>query len=73
MASTKNLGDRVEIKILDNGTGMMLEVKKKMLTRSLQLNREAKAPVLAFSIGHDIIVEPNKFSLLWVMCGCHAV
>src|SRR5262249_26522067 len=29
-ASTKNLGDRVEIRIRDNGTGIMPDVKEKM-------------------------------------------
>jgi signal transduction histidine kinase len=31
-AATKNLGDRVEIRIRDNGTGMVPEVKEKLFS-----------------------------------------
>src|SRR5262249_48102348 len=49
-ASTKNLGDRVEIRIRDNGTGITADVKekKRCSTRFSRPNRQEKAPVLAF-------------------------
>ena len=45
-ASTKDLGDRVEVRIHDNGTGMTPDVKKRCSTRFLRPNQPEKAPVL---------------------------
>ena len=47
-AATKNLGDRVEIRIRDNGTGIPPEVKEKILIRSLRPSRLEKALDLAY-------------------------
>jgi hypothetical protein len=46
-ASTKNLGDCVEIRIRDNGTGITPDVKEKMFEPSSQLSRRERAPALA--------------------------
>ena len=44
IASTKSLGDRVEIKIRDNGTGIPPDVKDQMFNRSLRPSRPEKGP-----------------------------
>ena len=45
-ASTKNLGDRVEIRIRDNGTGIPDDVKEKIFNRSSRPSRQERAPDL---------------------------
>ena len=46
-AATKNLGDRVEIRIRDNGTGIPAEVKEKMFNPFFTTKPPAKGPGLA--------------------------
>jgi two-component system, NtrC family, sensor kinase len=46
-AATKNLDDRVEIRIRDNGTGIPPEVRKRCSIPSLRPNRPEKALALA--------------------------
>jgi two-component system, NtrC family, sensor kinase len=41
-ATTKNLGDSIEIRIRDNGTGIPPEVKEKLFSRSLRPSRPVK-------------------------------
>ncbi|MGC2689447.1 MAG: GAF domain-containing protein [Pseudolabrys sp.] len=43
-ASTRNLGDRVEIRIRDNGTGIPPDVKEKMFNPFLRPSRPERAP-----------------------------
>ena len=45
-AATKNLGDSVEIRIHDNGTGVPPEVKEKMFNPFFTTKPLAKEPVL---------------------------
>jgi phosphoglycerate-specific signal transduction histidine kinase len=45
-ASTKSLGDRVEIRIRDNGTGIPPEVKEKMFNPFFTTSLPEKAPDL---------------------------
>jgi C4-dicarboxylate-specific signal transduction histidine kinase len=52
-ASTKSLGDRVEIRIRDNGTGVPSEVKEKMFNAFLT-KPAGEGAVLGASISHDI-------------------
>jgi signal transduction histidine kinase len=72
-ASTKNLGDRVEIRIRDNGTGIPPEVKEKMFNPFFTTKPAGEGTGLGLSISHDIIVkqhsgtiavdtEPGKFT-----------
>jgi C4-dicarboxylate-specific signal transduction histidine kinase len=46
-ASTKNLGERVQIILRDNGTGIPPDVKEKMFNPFLRPNRPERAPALA--------------------------
>ena len=59
MASTKNLGDRVEIRIRDNGTGMTPEVKEKMFNPFFTTKPTGEGTGLGLSITYDIIVKQH--------------
>ena len=59
MASTKNLGDRVEIRIRDNGTGMTPEVKAKMFNPFFTTKPTGEGTGLGLSISYDIIVKQH--------------
>ena len=72
-ATTKNLGDRVEIRIRDNGTGIPPEVKAKMFNPFFTTKPAGEGTGLGLSLSHDIIVkqhagtiavdtEPGKFT-----------
>ena len=58
-ASTKNLGDRVEIRIRDNGIGMPPEVKEKMFNPFFTTKPTGDGTGLGLSISHDIIVKQH--------------
>jgi two-component system NtrC family sensor kinase len=58
-AATKNLGDRVEIRIRDNGTGIPPEVKEKMFNPFFTTKPAGEGPGLGLSISHDIIVKQH--------------
>ena len=62
-ASTKNLGDRVEIRIRDNGTGMTADVKEKMFNPFFTTKPTGEGTGLGLSISHDIIVKQHGGSL----------
>jgi two-component system NtrC family sensor kinase len=47
-AATKNLGDSIEIRIRDNGTGIPPEVKEKLFNRSSRQSLPGKGLVLAY-------------------------
>jgi len=77
-ASTKDLGDRVEIRIRDNGTGMTPDVKEKMFEPFFTTKPTGEGTGLGLSISHDIIVkqhggsievdtEPGKFAEIRVI------
>ena len=59
-ASTKNLGDRVEIRIRDNGTGVSPEVREKMFNPFFTTKPAAEGTGLGLSITHDIIVKQHS-------------
>ncbi|MFZ3310078.1 MAG: ATP-binding protein, partial [Xanthobacteraceae bacterium] len=59
LAATKNLGDRIEIKIRDNGTGIPLEVKEKMFNPFFTTKPAGEGTGLGLSISHDIIVKQH--------------
>src|SRR5262249_23917294 len=58
-ASTKSLGDRVEIRIRDNDTGIPLEVKEKMFNPFFTTKPAGEGTGLGLSISHDIIVKQH--------------
>ena len=71
--TTKDLGDRVEITIRDNGTGISTEVKDRMFDPFFTTKPAGEGTGLGLSISHDIIVkqhggsievdtEPSKFT-----------
>jgi two-component system, NtrC family, sensor kinase len=57
--TTKNLGDRVEIKIRDNGTGMTPDVKEKMFNPFFTTKPTGEGAGLGLSISHDIVVKQH--------------
>jgi signal transduction histidine kinase len=72
-ATTKNLGNQVEIRIRDNGTGIPLEVKEKMFNPFFTTKPAGEGTGLGLSMSHDIVVkqhggkidvatEPNVFT-----------
>jgi two-component system, NtrC family, sensor kinase len=62
-AATKNLGDRVEITIRDNGTGISTEVKEKMFNPFFTTKPAGEGTGLGLSISHDIIVKQHGGSI----------
>jgi two-component system NtrC family sensor kinase len=62
-AATKNLGDRVEIRIRDNGTGISPEVKEKMFNPFFTTKPAGEGTGLGLSISHDIIVKQHGGSI----------
>jgi signal transduction histidine kinase len=62
-ASTKNLGDRVQISIRDNGTGISAEVKEKMFNPFFTTKPAGEGTGLGLSISHDIIVKQHGGSI----------
>jgi two-component system, NtrC family, sensor kinase len=62
-AVTKNLGDRVEIRIRDNGTGIPPEVKEKLFNPFFTTKPAGEGTGLGLSISHDIIVKQHGGSI----------
>jgi GAF domain-containing protein len=62
-AATKNLGDRVEITIRDNGIGVPLDVKEKMFNPFFTTKPAGEGTGLGLSISHDIIVKQHGGSI----------
>ena len=62
-AATKNLGDRVEIRIRDNGTGIPPEVMEKMFNPFFTTKPAGEGTGLGLSISHDIIVKQHGGSI----------
>jgi two-component system NtrC family sensor kinase len=63
IAMTKNLGDRVEIRIRDNGTGIPPEVRDKMFNPFFTTKPAGEGTGLGLSITHDIIVKQHSGSI----------
>ena len=61
--ATKNLGDRVEIRIRDNGTGIPPEVKEKIFNPFFTTKPAGEGTGLGLSITHDIIVKQHSGSI----------
>ena len=62
-ATTKNLGDSVEITIRDNGTGIPPEVKEKLFNPFFTTKPAGEGTGLGLSISHDIIVKQHGGSI----------
>jgi two-component system, NtrC family, sensor kinase len=63
LAATKNLGDHVQIRIRDNGTGIPLEVKDKMFNPFFTTKPVGEGTGLGLSISHDIVVQQHAGSI----------
>src|SRR5207248_443320 len=59
IAVTKSLGDRVEIRIRDNGTGIPPEVKERMFNPFFTTKPAGEGTGLGLSISHDIVVKQH--------------
>ncbi len=62
-AATKNLGDRVEIRIRDNGTGIPPEVREKMFNPFFTTKPVGEGTGLGLSLSYDIIVKQHAGSI----------
>jgi PAS domain S-box-containing protein len=58
-ATTKNLGDRVEIRIQDNGTGIPENLTDKIFNPFFTTKPAGEGTGLGLSISHDIIVKQH--------------
>jgi GAF domain-containing protein len=63
LAATRNLGDRVEIRIRDNGTGIPPEVKEKMFDPFFTTKPAGEGTGLGLSLSHDIVVKQHRGSI----------
>jgi two-component system, NtrC family, sensor kinase len=62
-ATTKNLGDRVEIRIRDNGTGISPQVRERLFNPFFTTKPAGEGTGLGLSISHDIIVKQHAGSI----------
>ena len=58
-AATRNLGNQVEVRIRDNGTGIPDEVKEKMFNPFFTTKPAGEGTGLGLSMSHDIIVKQH--------------
>ena len=58
-ASTKNLGDRVEVRIRDNGIGIPPDVRERIFNPFFTTKPAGEGTGLGLSICHDIIVKQH--------------
>jgi GAF domain-containing protein len=62
-AATRSLGDRVEIRIRDNGIGIPPDVREKMFNPFFTTKPTGEGTGLGLSISHDIIVKQHAGSI----------
>jgi signal transduction histidine kinase len=62
-AATRNLGDSVEIRIRDNGTGMPPEVKEMMFNPFFTTKPAGEGTGLGLSLSHDVVVKQHFGSI----------
>ncbi len=58
-AATRNLGDRLEIRIRDNGTGIAADVKEKIFNPFFTTKPAGEGTGLGLSMSHDIVVKQH--------------
>jgi two-component system NtrC family sensor kinase len=58
-AATRNLGDRVEIRIRDNGSGIPPDVKARMFNPFFTTKPPGEGTGLGLSLSHDIVVKQH--------------
>jgi two-component system NtrC family sensor kinase len=58
-ATTKNLGNTVEIRFRDNGTGIPVDVQEKMFNPFFTTEPAGERTGLGLSMTHDIIVKQH--------------
>ncbi len=63
LAATKDLGDSVEIRIRDNGTGVPPEVRDKIFNPFFTTKPAGEGTGLGLSISHDIVVKQHAGSI----------
>jgi GAF domain-containing protein len=62
-AATRNLGDRVEITIRDNGTGIPPEAKDKIFNPFFTTKPAGEGTGLGLSLSHDIVIKQHAGSI----------
>jgi len=58
--STKNLGDKIEIRIRDNGNGIPVDIREKIFNPFFTTKPTGQGTGLGLSISYDIIVQEHK-------------
>jgi len=58
-AMTRDLGDRVEIRIRDNGAGIPADIREKIFTPFFTTKPTGEGTGLGLSISHDIVVKQH--------------
>ncbi|MBR0971016.1 MULTISPECIES: GAF domain-containing sensor histidine kinase [Bradyrhizobium] len=59
IAATRDRGDKIEIRIRDNGTGIAREVKEKMFNPFFTTKPAGEGTGLGLSMSHDIVVKQH--------------
>jgi signal transduction histidine kinase len=63
LAATRDLGDHVEIRIRDNGSGILPEVKEKMFNPFFTTKSPGEGTGLGLSLSHDIVAKQHAGSI----------
>ena len=58
-ATTRNLGDRIEIRIRDNGIGIVPEIREKIFNPFFTTKPAGEGTGLGLSMSHDIVVKQH--------------